>query len=70
MTEEELLKDKERMEFPLNYLAETLKDMGVSNVMTLDDPELLLLTIRKLKTLHKIAGTVMNADLLAAVMSE
>lgn len=70
MTEDELRKYQEKLDFPLQQLADTLKEMGVSNIMCQDDPELILLTTRKLKTLHKIASTVLDVDILAAIMSE
>ncbi len=60
---------RENMEFPMEELADTLSEMGMKRDC-LTDPELVTIATRKLKTLRLIAATVMNEDLLKAVMAE
>lgn len=60
---------RENMEFPMEELAATLSEMGLER-QHLTDAELVTIATRKLKTLRLIAATVMNEDLLKAVMAE
>ena len=69
MTEAELREYRESMDFPMEELATTLHSLGYK-VEHLSDPELAKVATAKLKMLHKIAATVMNEDLLKAVMAE
>ncbi len=69
MTEAELREYRDNIEFPMEMLAMTLYELGYK-VEHLSDPQVIEAATRKLKMLHSIAATVMNEDLLKAVMSE
>ena len=69
MTDAELKKYREELEWPMEELAMFLDDAGVK-ANNLDDYEIIQIATRKLKMLHKIAATTMNEELLKAVMAE
>ena len=69
MTEAELREYRDNMEWPMEELAMALYDLGF-RVENLDDAELAKVATTKLKMLHSIAATVMNEELLKAVMKE